>query len=45
MPEILQSTFVLAVSDLDSSRKFYIEKLGFTEEFAVDGWSSRNHTG
>ena len=45
MPEILKSTFVLAVSDLDSSRKFYIEKLGFTEEFAVDGWSSRNHTG
>jgi catechol 2,3-dioxygenase-like lactoylglutathione lyase family enzyme len=39
MPEILKSTFVLAVSDLDSSRKFYIEKLGFSEEFAVDGWS------
>ena len=39
MPEILTSTFVLAVNDLASSRRFYIEKLGFTEDLAVDGWS------
>ena len=39
MPEILTSTFVLAVNDLESSRRFYREKLGFTEDLNVDGWS------
>ncbi len=39
MPEILASTFVLAVVDLEQSRKFYIEKLGFSEDLRVDGWS------
>ncbi len=39
MPDVLAATFVLAVNDLDLSRKFYIEKLGFTEELSVDGWS------
>lgn len=39
MPEILSSTFVLAVRDLAASKKFYLEKLGFTEEFSVDGWA------
>ncbi len=39
MSEITRSTFVLAVNDLAASRKFYCEKLGFTEDFAVDGWS------
>lgn len=39
MPEILASTFVLAVADLDASRRFYIDKLGFVEEMRVDGWS------
>jgi catechol 2,3-dioxygenase-like lactoylglutathione lyase family enzyme len=39
MPAILQSTFVLAVNDLDASKKFYQEQLGFHEDFAVDGWS------
>jgi catechol 2,3-dioxygenase-like lactoylglutathione lyase family enzyme len=39
MADITGSTFVLAVNDLDVSRKFYCEKLGFSEEFSVDGWS------
>jgi catechol 2,3-dioxygenase-like lactoylglutathione lyase family enzyme len=39
MPEILTSTFVLAVTDLAQSKTFYLEKLGFTEDFSVDGWS------
>ena len=39
MPEILKSTFVLAVTDLNEAKRFYKEKLGFTEDFSVDGWS------
>jgi catechol 2,3-dioxygenase-like lactoylglutathione lyase family enzyme len=39
MPEITTSTFVLAVNDLDASRRFYTEKLGFKETLRVDGWS------
>jgi catechol 2,3-dioxygenase-like lactoylglutathione lyase family enzyme len=39
MPEILQSTFVLAVQDLAASKRFYREKLGFVEDFSVDGWA------
>jgi catechol 2,3-dioxygenase-like lactoylglutathione lyase family enzyme len=39
MADITASTFVLAVKDLDVSRKFYCEKLGFSEEFSVEGWS------
>jgi catechol 2,3-dioxygenase-like lactoylglutathione lyase family enzyme len=39
MSDILQSTFVLAVNNLAASRTFYIEKLGFTEDLAVPGWS------
>ncbi len=39
MPEILSSTFVLAVNDLATSRRFYVEKLGFVEDLNVDGWS------
>lgn len=38
MSEILISTFVLAVKDLAASKKFYMEKLGFSEDFSVDGW-------
>jgi catechol 2,3-dioxygenase-like lactoylglutathione lyase family enzyme len=30
---------VLAVNDLEVSKKFYLEKLGFTEDFSVDGWA------
>ena len=39
MPEILTSTFVLAVQDLEASKRFYMEKLGFAEDFKVDGWA------
>ena len=39
MAEILTSTFVLAVNDLAASRRFYLEKLGFVEDFNVDGWA------
>ena len=39
MSEITMSTFVLAVKDLKASKKFYIDKLGFTEDFSVDGWA------
>jgi catechol 2,3-dioxygenase-like lactoylglutathione lyase family enzyme len=37
--EIVSTTFVLAVNDLDASREFYTSKLGFHEEMHVDGWS------
>lgn len=39
MAEVVASTFVLAVSDLEASRTFYCEKLGFTEDLCVEGWS------
>ena len=39
MPEIMMSTFVLAVKDLEVSRKFYLDKLGFIEDFSTDGWA------
>jgi catechol 2,3-dioxygenase-like lactoylglutathione lyase family enzyme len=39
MADITASTFVLAVNDLDASRKFYCEKLGFSEDFSAEGWS------
>lgn len=39
MPEILESTFVLAVRDLKASKKFYLDKLGFVEDLSVDGWA------
>lgn len=39
MPEVLSSTFVLAVSDLDASVLFYVNKLDFVEDFRVAGWA------
>ena len=39
MPEILSSTYVLAVQDLETSKEFYLDKLGFTEDFCVEGWA------
>ena len=42
MPAILTSTFVLAVTDLARSKRFYHDKLGFTEDFSVDGWTFLN---
>ncbi|MFO0881085.1 MAG: VOC family protein [Gemmataceae bacterium] len=38
MTEVLASTFVLAVRDVVASARFFVEKLGFVEEFRVDGW-------
>lgn len=39
MPDIIASTFVLAVQNLAASKAFYLGKLGFTEDFSVDGWA------
>ena len=39
MAEISFVTFVLAVRDLEVSKTFYREKLGFDEDFSVEGWS------
>ncbi|MCZ8257945.1 MAG: VOC family protein [Polaromonas sp.] len=39
MTQINSTTFVLAVRDLEISKAFYIEKLGFDEDFSVDGWA------
>ena len=35
---ILSTRHVLAVNDLASSAAYYIDKLGFERDFAVDGW-------
>lgn len=39
MSSITASTFVLATRDLETSRRFYIDQLGFEEDLAVEGWS------
>ncbi len=39
MAEIQKSTFVLAVNDLETSKRFYVDTLGFTEDMSVEGWS------
>jgi catechol 2,3-dioxygenase-like lactoylglutathione lyase family enzyme len=39
MSDIVQSTFVLAVRDLDAATAFYVSKLGFQQELAVPGWT------
>lgn len=39
MAQVLSSTFVLAVCDLEASKQFYIQKLGFHEDFCVEGWA------
>ena len=39
MTMILSTTFVLAVNNLESTKKFYLEKLGFMEDFSVPGWA------
>lgn len=39
MSEVLASTFVLAVCDLDASVRFYVDALGFTEDLRVEGWA------
>ena len=37
--EITGSTFVLAVTDRDASKRFNCDKLGFVEDLGVEGWS------
>ena len=37
-PTILETRYVLAVNDLQTSANYYIEKLGFTTDWAMDGW-------
>jgi len=37
-PTILETRYVLAVKNLQASGDFYIEKLGFTTDWAQDGW-------
>lgn len=39
MADIRASTFVLAVQDLEVSKRFYLNKLGFSEDFSVEGWT------
>jgi catechol 2,3-dioxygenase-like lactoylglutathione lyase family enzyme len=39
MADITSMTLVLAVEDLAASRAFYMDKLGFSEDLRVDGWS------
>ena len=39
MAEISSATFVLAVNDLEASTQFYCQRLGFTRDLAVEGWS------
>ena len=37
-PTILETRYVLAVQNLQASANYYIEKLGFTTDWAQDGW-------
>lgn len=39
MPEVVASTHVLAVRDVDASTRFFVERLGFAEDMRVDGWA------
>lgn len=38
MTKVLATRHVLAVKSLDYSAAYFIEKLGFTRDFADDGW-------
>ena len=37
--QVQAATFVLAVNDLERSVRFYVDRLGFDEDFQVDGWA------
>lgn len=37
-PNILETRYVLAVQNLAVSASYYIEKLGFTTDWAYEGW-------
>jgi catechol 2,3-dioxygenase-like lactoylglutathione lyase family enzyme len=39
MPDVVAVTFVLTVNDLETSKRFYVEKLGFADDFTADGWA------
>jgi len=44
-PTILETRYVLAVKDLGASASFYLEKLGFTTDWAQDGWHQLRRDG
>lgn len=44
-PSILETRYVLAVKNLQSSANFYIEKLGFATDWAQDGWHQLRRDG
>jgi catechol 2,3-dioxygenase-like lactoylglutathione lyase family enzyme len=39
VPDVIASTFVLAVQNLEASVQFYTDRLGFAEDLRVDGWA------
>lgn len=39
MAEIIENLTILAVEDIEISRVFYIEKMGFKEYLRANGWS------
>ena len=39
MPSILYNFTILAVEDVDASRDFYVNQMGFEEIFRTGGWS------
>lgn len=45
MPKLTVARSVLAVQDLQASVAFYCEKLGFSVDFEVDGWSFLSRDG
>lgn len=42
MANIIENLTILAVEDIEASRSFYIDKLGFNEYFRTNGWSFLN---
>ena len=42
MATIIENLTILAVEDIEASRSFYIDKMGFTEYLRTDGWSFLN---
>jgi catechol 2,3-dioxygenase-like lactoylglutathione lyase family enzyme len=44
-PVIHETRYVLAVKDLQASVNFYIEKLGFTTDWAHEGWHQLSRNG
>ncbi len=44
-PSILETRYVLAVKNLPVSARFYQEKLGFTTDWAYEGWHQLRRDG